>query len=405
MTESLTTKCPECGSGSLYRDGLRYFSGDEAVQRWLCRNCGYRFSEKPPQKNQEWSINTQPGLTSIRQICAIQKEAKNLDSATEIKTVAGDVEKLPQDAKGLLTKYMAYLERENYYGDTVYLKSLKVLIKDGADLRNPEDVKTKIARHVFKDKHGDLKEWKNGSKILAVYAYAAFCKMEGITWKRPEYSQDDQIIRAPLEADLDALIISTTSKRMAAFLRCLKETYADPGEVLRIEWRDIKENILTIAHPVKGHLTGEYEISGRLLAMLSMLPKTDSRVFPINYPSLENSFNRMRKRVAAKLHRPEIAEISFKGFRHWGGTTIAENTNGNVLIVKRMLRHKCITSSMKYIDKVLKFEPKEFEETTATTVDEIRNLGKTGWQKYDEMAVNGVQVHFYRRPKRFIGGI
>ncbi len=159
-------------------------------------------------------------------------------------------------------------------------------------------------------------------------------------------------------------------------------------------------NILTIAHPVKGHLAGEYEISGRLLAMLSMLPKTDKRVFPTNYSNLLNSFTRMRKRVAAKLQRPEIAEISFKSYRHWGGTTIAEATNGNVLIVKRMLRHKCITSSMKYIHAI-KFEAKEFEETTATTVDEIRNLGKTGWQKYDEIMANGVQVHFYRRPKRF----
>jgi len=69
------------------------------------------------------------------------------------------------------------------------------------------------------------------------------------------------------------------------------------------------------------------------------------------------------------------AEICFKSFRHWGGTTIAEGTNGNVLIVKRMLRHECITGTMKYVHAI-KFEAKEFEETTATTVDEIRNLGK-----------------------------
>jgi hypothetical protein len=59
---------------------------------------------------------------------------------------------------------------------------------------------------------------------------------------------------------------------------------------------------------------------------------------------------------------------------------------------------------MKYIH-AKRFEPKEFEETTATTIDEIRALGKGGWSKYDEIIVNGVQIHFYRRPKRFIGGI
>jgi integrase len=194
-----------------------------------------------------------------------------------------------------------------------------------------------------------------------------------------------------------------TSKRMAAFLQCLKETYADPGEALGIEWRDIKGNILTIAHPCKGHLTGEYEISSRLLSMLNNLPKKDKRIFPAKYSSMLTSFTRFKKRLAVKLQRPEILEICFKSFRHWGGTTIAESTDGNVLIVQRLLRHKCVLNTMKYIH-ARKFEAKEFEETTATTVEEIRNLGKTGWAKYDEMTVNGIQIHFYRRPKRF-GGV
>ena len=43
---------------------------------------------------------------------------------------------------------------------------------------------------------------------------------------------EDPMIRAPFEEDIDALIASTTSKRMAAFLKCIKETYADPGEIL-----------------------------------------------------------------------------------------------------------------------------------------------------------------------------
>jgi hypothetical protein len=46
---------------------------------------------------------------------------------------------------------------------------------------------------------------------------------------------------------------------------------------------------------------------------------------------------------------------------------------------------------------------KDYEETVATTVEEIRALGKAGWQKYDEMNVSGVQMHFYRKPKRFGG--
>jgi hypothetical protein len=45
----------------------------------------------------------------------------------------------------------------------------------------------------------------------------------------------------------------------------------------------------------------------------------------------------------------------------------------------------------------------DFEETVATIPEEIRKLGKEGWTKYDEMTVNDVAMHFYRKPKRFGG--
>jgi hypothetical protein len=44
---------------------------------------------------------------------------------------------------------------------------------------------------------------------------------------------------------------------------------------------------------------------------------------------------------------------------------------------------------------------KDFETAVATTPEEIQQLGKAGWSKYDEMTVSGVQMHFYRKPKRF----
>jgi hypothetical protein len=33
----------------------------------------------------------------------------------------------------------------------------------------------------------------------------------------------------------------------------LKETFADPGEDLAIEWQEIANNVVTINHPVKDH--------------------------------------------------------------------------------------------------------------------------------------------------------
>src|SRR3990170_3588604 len=56
-------KCPQCASERLYKDGMRYLSDGESVQRWLCRECCYRFSKprkqaKPSQKTSNWQINT-----------------------------------------------------------------------------------------------------------------------------------------------------------------------------------------------------------------------------------------------------------------------------------------------------------------------------------------------------------
>lgn len=37
--------CPKCNSNSVWRDGLRSPMFGESIQRWLCRDCGFRFSD------------------------------------------------------------------------------------------------------------------------------------------------------------------------------------------------------------------------------------------------------------------------------------------------------------------------------------------------------------------------
>jgi len=46
--------CPHCGSNKLWRDGLRYSLFGDRIQRWLCRNCGLRFSD-PFDIEKAWS--------------------------------------------------------------------------------------------------------------------------------------------------------------------------------------------------------------------------------------------------------------------------------------------------------------------------------------------------------------
>ena len=380
--------CPECNSERFFRDGFRVLADGSRVQRYICRDCGYRFSDKSYKEC----------LTkSNRQLCALQ-EAKKLDTQAETKTVCAGIGKLPQDARGLITKYMAYLEKEGYYNDSAYVDLLKSLVlHDGVNLLDPDDVKSKIARH--KCKTGE--PWKNATKMLATYAYDAFCKMEKIEWAPPHYKQEETVLTVADEKDLDCFIASS-NKRMSAFYLCLKETFADPGEILRAEWTDLKDNILSINHPVKGHLPGYSELSPRLLCMLNNLSKTDKRIFPMSYVTARSYHGKLRKRLAKNLQNPSLLRIAFKDYRHFGGSMIAHLTNGNVLVVKKALRHKNIQNTMKYIHTI-DFKTDDFEETTATTIEEIRALGKAGWSEYTVSHFNAVEIHYFRKPKRFGG--
>lgn len=75
---------------------------------------------------------------------------------------------------------------------------------------------------------------------------------------------------------------------------------------------------------------------------------------------------------------------------------IAHYTNGNVLTVQKMLRHKSILSSMKYIH-MINFKDDEFDVATATAVEEVKQLATKGFEKFDEIN----NIHIFRRPKRF----
>jgi len=75
---------------------------------------------------------------------------------------------------------------------------------------------------------------------------------------------------------------------------------------------------------------------------------------------------------------------------------IAHYTNGNVLKVQKLLRHKKIQNTMKYIP-MIKFEDSEFEVAAATTIEEEKELLKTGFDFIREKN----NIALYRRPKRF----
>ncbi|MGQ9743858.1 MAG: tyrosine-type recombinase/integrase [Candidatus Bathycorpusculaceae bacterium] len=292
--------------------------------------------------------------------------------------------------KGLMAQYIYWLEKEGYYEDSRYPGLIRQLVRSGANLYDPESVKATIARQ----------HWKDGTKILAVYAYDIMAKhILKIEWTHPKYVQEEILPFIPEETELDQLISACKSRRMAAYLQTLKETFGDPGEVLRLRWVDFsdKDSVITINRPVKGHSPRQLKISSKLVAMLNGLPKTSERIFPTTYRAVCKSFQRIRQRVANNTSNPRIRSIKLSTFRHWGATMTYHYTK-NILLVQKLLGHKNIKNTLKYT-QLVQFKDDEFDVATAENIEEAKELLAAGFDYITEK--NNIML--FRRPKRFNG--
>jgi integrase len=132
--------------------------------------------------------------------------------------------------------------------------------------------------------------------------------------------------------------------------------------------------------------------------MLNALPKTSELVFPVSYRNIAQCYKMLRRKVSQAKNNQRILKITLTTFRHWGATMLYYQSR-NILLVKKTLGHKKIENTMKYT-QLIQFKDDDFEVASASTVEEAKELGKAGWEKYDEMG----GFHLYRKPKRFVNG-
>ena len=245
------------------------------------------------------------------------------------------------------------------------------------NLCDPESVKEVLAGQ----------RWKDNYKVNMVYAYENFLEMEGLVWQRPKYTRSDTIPFVPLEAELNQLIAST-GKKLGTYLQGLKDTGADPRELGELRWVDvnIQSRSVTIKYPVKGHNPRIIDVSDDFIRRLATLPKKHEKVF--NYPSLAAAFYRIRKGVAAKFANPRLLEISLTTFRHWKATMFYHQTK-DILKVMKLLGHKSIRNTMKYIDLEQAIygsgESGEYTTRVAVNVKGARALLQVGFEFVTDM--------------------
>ncbi|MEM3360658.1 MAG: tyrosine-type recombinase/integrase [Candidatus Bathyarchaeia archaeon] len=359
-------KCPECDSTRIVKDGLRWLQNGLSIQRFLCKNCGFRFSLNS-------SKNAENLRNNSNKIMVDAHEEKNLLMEAEPKIEkrdAGATERT-QQVKGKIIEFAWWMKKEGYAENTITrrVKLLSVLAKRGANLFEPESVKEAIARQ---------DRWSVKTKELAVEAYNCFLRMVGGSWVPPIYKPVRKLPFIPTEQEIDQLIAGC-NRKTATFLQLLKETGARCGEAWKLEWIDIDfQNKLVKITPEKGGEPRAIKISDKLISMLNTLPKNQPKIFQGSLRHFARSFRRQRTKIALKLQNDRINRITFHTFRHWKATMEYYKTK-DILHVMKLLGHKNINNTLLYT-QLVNFESNEYHVAVAKTSEEIKKLLEAGFE-------------------------
>jgi integrase/DNA-directed RNA polymerase subunit RPC12/RpoP len=377
--------CPECGSARLYKDGLRYLADGSTVQRYLCRECAYRFcwpKREPLQKTSKHNLKTEANIKtsqcSSRALALLEPSVEGAMSDAEQgeKRAAGATRLSEEEVKGKILEFAWWLKKQGHSDKTIqgYVEMLKLLAASGANIFEPESVKESLARL----------EKGSSWRHAAVCAYSKFAEMHKLHWEKPKVNRVRLLPFIPLERELDDLI-AAANKKTACFLQLLKETGMRAGEAIQLKWTDVdfESRTITLNAPEKGGNPRAFKVSPKLIEMLNCLPRKMEKIFPVSYTALKCNFLRVRRKLAHKLQNPRLLQISFHTFRHWKATMEYHKTR-DPLYVKELLGHKKLDTTLLYIqiEKTL-FQSSSTDEFTvkiAKTPEEIQSLLAVGFE-------------------------
>jgi len=348
--------CPECGSKKFLKNGHRY-PNNKDIQRYSCKNCSYRFSEKSFKEYQ--TINT-------HQLCVI--EAKKLAAQKIEKICAGD---------GNLLNYAWLLKKRGLADNTISLrvKTLRLIQKKGVKLQDPDSFETVLATESLTK----ARKWQ------WVTCYKSYTKIMKISWEpiRVKYEPKEPFL--PTHDEMKALI-NAARKRFATFLQTALTTGGRVGELCKLSWVDVdtEKNKISINNAEKDSRNRTVKVPQKTIAMINALPKrNDVYVFNLKPDNARVIFQNLRKRLANTQNNPRFLQIHLHTFRHFYATETLRHTK-NLSYVKYALGHKSVVNTERYTHLV-DFGSDKYYSAVATTIKEVRQLAEDGWTYFQEI--------------------
>lgn len=142
------------------------------IQRWFCRDCNVRFRLPGESQHETKTLKGDFNIPSVRRICVSESEMVNLDAAQQEQ--AARIPNAPADIMVLLNETEIYMQKQGYAQSTIRTNTggLRALLARGADLADPESVKTVLAKE---------KAWSQNRRRNVIGAYGLFLKINGLS--------------------------------------------------------------------------------------------------------------------------------------------------------------------------------------------------------------------------------
>ena len=235
------------------------------------------------------------------------------------------------------------------------LKILKRLKEEGVlDLEQEAVVDYVLARPV-----------SMGTKAIELQTYRRWLRFLGEkpSTKLLEAMQDLNRLKPrklaripPLETFHGVLAALKPGKMPRMVLALVLETGLRVGEVLALRWKqvDFREQRLIIEESEKRSEGSVIPLSEAALAVLqerrAQVPdaRPEDIVFPVRYRCLQRCLSLAKKRCS---HLPGVDLVNFKNARHVFATLLYAKTR-DLVYVQRMLRHRSILTTQRYVHMV-----------------------------------------------------
>ena len=260
----------------------------------------------------------------------------------------------PSETIVAIQKVMLQLEREAKSPRTIRSRewNLKTLSKR-ANLNEPASIELAIARYIKKNKQPATECFK---KHLCE-AYADYCRVYRIYWKKPSYKPDEKSIQPPSLETCNTLI-AAAQRELSIKLDLSTQTGLRPIEIVGnkgLTPNDIHPEQKTItARSTKGcNPRPPIKVTEQLIAKLQTYItkhsiKPDEPLFKGSPETYRHHYKAFTHRLAKKLQNPSIANIRLYDLRHAYVTRTLRKI-GNAEIVRQMVGHKNLNTTQKYM--------------------------------------------------------